>query len=81
MLLCIDFEKLGSMKDKSNRIIEFINSFDLDEKEKNVVIKSLNDKIEQIKNTEEDIDNIISNLNSIDKIIYGPEETKAIFKK
>ena len=80
-LLCIDFEKLGSMKDKSNRIIEFINSFDLDEKEKNVVIKSLNDKIERIKNTEEDIDNIISNLNSIDKIIYGPEETKAIFKK
>ena len=80
-LLCIDLEKLGSLKDKSSRIIDFINSFDLDEKVKNEVIKSLNDKIEQIKNTEEDIDNIVSNLNSIDKIIYGPEETKTIFKK
>ena len=80
-LLCIDLEKLGSLKDKTNRVIDFVNSFDVNEKEKETAMKSFEDKIEQIKGTEEDIDNIVSNLNSIDKIIYGPEETKVIFKK
>ena len=80
-LLCIDLEKLGSLKDKTNRVIDFVNSFDVNEKEKETAMKSFEDKIEQIKDTEEDIDNIVSNLNSIDKIIYGPEETKVIFKK
>ncbi len=79
--LSIDLEKLGSMKEKTNRIIEYINSYDISGKEKEEVMKSLDDKIEQIKNTEENIENIITNLNSIDKIIYGPEETKIIFKK
>ena len=79
--LSIDLEKLGSMKEKTNRIIEYISSFDLNEKEKEEVIKSLEDKIQQINTSQEDMDNILSNLNSIDKIIYGPEETKIIFKK
>ena len=74
-------KKLGSLKDKTNRIIDYINSYDISGKEKEDVMKSLDDKIEQIKNTEEDIENIVSNLSSIDKIIYGPEETKVIFKK
>ena len=80
-LLCIDLEKLGSLKDKTSRVIDFVNSFDVNEKEKESAMKSFEDKIDQIKDTEEDIDNIMSNLNSIDKIIYGPEETKVIFKK
>ena len=80
-LLCIDLEKLGSLKDKTSRVIDFVNSFDVNEKEKESAMKSFEDKIKQIKDTEEDIDNIMSNLNSIDKIIYGPEETKVIFKK
>ena len=79
--LSIDLEKLGSMKDKTSRIMEFISSFDLNGKEKEEVIKSLEDKMQQIKTTEEDLDNVVSNLNSIDKIIYGPDETKIIFKK
>ena len=79
--LSIDLEKLGSLKDKALRIIDYINSYDIRGKDKEEVLKSLNEKIEQIKITEEDIENIISNLNSIDKIIYGPEETKVIFKK
>ena len=79
--LSIDFEKLGALKDKTSRIVDYINSYDIKGKEKEEVMKSLDDKIEQIKNTEEDIDNIVSNLSSIDKIIYGPEETKVIFKK
>ena len=80
-LLNIDLEKLGFLKDKTSRIIEYINSYDLDEKEKDEVIKSLDDKIQNIKNTEEDIENIVSNINAIDKIIFGAEETKIIFKK
>ena len=79
--LSIDLEKLGALKDKVSRIVDYINSYDIKEKEKEEVMKSLDDKIEQIKNTEEDIDNIVSNLSSIDKIIYGAEETKVIFKK
>ena len=79
--LSIDLEKLGALKDKTTRIVDYINSYDIKEKEKEEVMKSLDDKIEQIKNTEEDIDNIVSNLSSIDKIIYGAEETKVIFKK
>ena len=79
--LSIDLEKLGSLKDKTSRIVDYINSYDISGKEKEEVMRSLDDKIEQIKNTEDDIENIVSNLSSIDKIIYGPEETKVIFKK
>ena len=79
--LSIDLEKLGSLKDKTSRIIDYINSFDVNENEKRNVMKSLDEKIEQIKNTEDDIENIVSNMRSIDKIIYGPEETKVLFKK
>ena len=81
-LLCIDLEKLGSLKEKTSKIIEFVNYYDdINEKDKNKALESFNDKIEEIKNTEDDINNIISNLSSIDKIVYGPEETKVIFKK
>jgi len=81
-LLCIDLEKLGSLKEKTSKIIEFVSyNDDINEKDKNKALESFNDKIEEIKNTEDDINNIISNLSSIDKIIYGPEETKVIFKK
>jgi len=79
--LCIDLEKLGSLKDKTSRIIDFINSYDIQGKDKDKAIKSLEDKIDQIKNTEDDIENIVSNLASIDKIQFGPEETKIFFKK
>ena len=79
--MIIDLEKLGSLKDKTSRIVDYINSYDISGKEKEEVMRSLDDKIEQIKNTEDDIENIVSNLSSIDKIIYGPEETKVIFKK
>ena len=74
-------QKIGSLKAKTIRIIDYINQFDIRENEKDEVLKSLDDKIDQIKNTEDDIDNIVSNLSSIDKIIYGPEETKVLFKK
>ena len=38
-------------------------------------------KIGEIKVLEDDIDNIVFNIVKVDKIIYGPEETKVIFKK
>ena len=81
-LLCIDLEKLGSLKEKTSKIIEFVNYYDdINEKDKNKALEAFNDKIEEIKNTEDDINNIITNLSSIDKIVYGPEETKVIFRK
>ena len=79
--LSIDLEKLGSLKDKTSRIIDYINCSNSRGSEKNETIQSLNNKIEEIKNTEENIENIISNLKSIDNITYGPEETKIAFKK
>lgn len=79
-LLCLDLEKLGSLKDKIGRIIEYVNSNDCDCNKKEEVIKSLNDKVELLKNNEEDIENVLVNVSSIEKIIYGKEETKVIFK-
>ena len=81
-LLGIDLEKLGSLKEKASRITEYLNSYDnIDGPEKENVIQSLDKKIEDIKIIEDDIDNVISNLTKIDKIIYGAEETKIIFQK
>ena len=76
-LLGIDLEQMGSLKDKVGRLIEHLSSFENSED----VVKILDKKIEEIKNLEEDIDNIVFNISKVDKIIYGPEETKVIFKK
>jgi hypothetical protein len=77
-LLGIDLEQLGSLKDKAGRLIEYLGSFD-DNHEKDNVVKNLEKKIEDIKIMEEDIENVISNISCIDKIIYGKEETKIFF--
>ena len=81
-LLGIDLEKLGSLKEKASRITEYLDSYDnIEGPEKENVVKNLDKKIEEIKIIEDDIENAISNLTKIDKIIYGPEETKIIFHK
>ena len=80
-LLGIDLEQLGSLKDKTGRIIEYLNSFSDDNaKEKGQVEQNLEKKIEEIKIVEDDIENVISNIAKVDKIIYGEEETKILFK-
>jgi len=76
-LLGIDLEQMGSLKDKAGRLIDHLSSFENNED----VVQMLQKKIDEIKNLEEDIDNIVFNISKVDKIIYGPEETKFIFKK
>jgi len=78
-LLAIDLEQMGSLKDKAERLIEYLNSFSDNDSEKDNVIQKLEKKIENIKEIEDDIENIISNITKVDKIIYGPEETKVMF--
>ena len=77
-LLNIDLEKLGSLKDKVSRLIDYVSS--CDDPAKDEVINCLKEYSEKLKNNEEDIENILVNMTFIDKIIYGPEETKVLFK-
>ena len=76
-LLGIDLEQLGSLKDKTGRLIDHLSSFESNEN----VVQNLEKKIDEIKILEDDIDNIVFNISKVEKIIYGPEETKVIFKK
>ena len=76
-LLGIELEQLGSLKDKAQRLIDHLGSFENNED----AVKMLEKKIDEIKVLEDDIDNIVFNISKVDKIIYGPEETKVIFKK
>ncbi len=79
-LLGIDLEQMGSLKDKAERLIEYLNSFsDDNDKEKDNAIQKLEKKIESLKEIEDDIENIISNITKVDKIIFGTEETKVLF--
>ena len=76
-LLGIDLEQLGSLKDKAERLNDHLSSFENSEN----AVQMLKKKIDEIRVLEDDIDNIVFNISKVDKIIYGPEETKVIFKK
>ena len=81
-LLGINLEKLGNLKDKVERITAHVNSFSgNNQKEKGKALEKLNQKYEEIKNVQDDIDNVISNISKVDKIIFGEEETKILFQK
>ena len=75
-LLGIDLEQLGSLKDKTGRLIDHLSSFESNEN----VVQNLEKKIDEIKVLEDDIDNVVFNVSKVDKIIYGAEETKVFFK-
>ena len=75
-LLGIDLEQLGSLKDKTGRLIDHLSSFESNEN----VVQNLEKKIDEIKILEDDIDNVVFNVSKVDKIIYGAEETKVFFK-
>jgi len=76
-LLGVDLEKLGNMKQKLNKIINYVNKA---EGEKNDVIQMLKEKSKQIDKNIEDIKNVETNVENIDKIIFGENETKVIFQ-
>ncbi len=76
-LLGVDLEKLGYMKQKLNKIINFVNKTN---GEKNDAIKILKEKSKQIDKNIEDIKDVETNVENIDKIIFGEKETKVIFQ-
>ncbi len=77
-LLGISFEKYGALNEKLSKIMEYVKS--ANGEGKNEALGVLKDKMKQIENNTANIDNISSNIESIDKIIYGANETKVVFQ-
>ena len=84
-LLKVDYEKLGEYKDKIENIVEYAKGLDYDDEDENKtkkeVIDYLNAKLAQIKSNEENIENVIVNIDKVDKIAYGPLVSKVYFNK
>lgn len=84
-LLKVDYEKLGEYKDKLGNIVEYAKGLDYDDEDENQkkseVIDYLNAKLAQIKTNEENIENVIVNIDKVDKIAYGPLVSKVYFNK
>ena len=77
-LLGINYSKLGQLKEKLERITDYVKSSKGEGK--NEALAILNDKMNQIDQNIKNIDNVSGNIENIDKIIYGANETKIIFQ-
>jgi hypothetical protein len=76
-ILGISFEKFGTLKDKLNKISGYVKN--AKGEGKNEALQVIKDKMNQIDNNIQNVDIVAGNLDKIDKIIYGPNETKVIF--
>ena len=76
-LLGVDLKKIGEMKQKLKNIINYVNEAEGDKDE---AINMLNEKSKQIDKNIDSIQNVEANIENIDKIIYGDNETKVIFQ-
>ena len=76
-LLRVDLKKIGEMKQKLKNIINYVNEAEGDKDE---AINMLNEKSKQIDKNIDNIQNVEANIENIDKIIYGDNETKVIFQ-
>ena len=76
-LLGVDLKKFGEMKDKLEKIISYVNEAG---GEKAEALNMLMEKSSQIDKNIDNIKNVESNVENIDKIIYGENETKVIFQ-
>ena len=80
-LLNIDLEKNNILKEKLGTIIQCVNECNCpDSQIKKEVLGILNDKMQQLINNEKNMDNVAGNIENIDKIVYGNEETKVVFQ-
>ena len=80
-LLNIDLEKNNILKDKLGTIIQYVNGCNCpDSRIKKEVLGVLNDKMQQLINNENNMNNVAGNIENIDKIVYGNEETKVVFQ-
>ena len=78
-LLNLDLEKNTILKEKLGKIIEYVNKCNCPEPQiKKEVLGILNEKMQQLKNNENNMENVAGNIENIDKIIYGNEETKVV---
>ena len=77
-LLGINYEKLGQLKEKLGRIMDYVKQ--AKGEGKNEALAVLNDKLKQIDNNIKNADNVSGNIENIDKIIYGANETKVVFQ-
>ena len=76
-LLGVNLKKMGEMKQKLENIINYVNEAEGDKDE---AINMLNEKSKQINKNIDNIQNVEANIENIDKIIYGDNETKVIFQ-
>ena len=76
-LLGVNMENFGIMKEKLNKIISYVNNAKGDKEEAMAMLK---DKSNQINKNIENIKNVEGNVENIDKIIFGENETKVIFQ-
>ena len=76
-LLGVNMENFGIMKEKLNKIISYVNNAEGDKEEAMAMLK---DKSNQINKNIENIKNVEGNVENIDKIIFGENETKVIFQ-
>ena len=76
-LLRVDLKKIGEMKQKLKNIINYVNEAEGDKDE---AINMLNEKSKQIDKNIDNIQNVEANIENIDKIIFGENETKVIFQ-
>lgn len=81
-LLNIDEDNIENTKNKLKNIIRYVNKCNCpDNNEKNKVLSSLNDLLNQFDKNKDNINNILSNIENINKINYGYNETKVVFSK
>ena len=76
-ILGISFEKLGTLKDKLDKISGYVKN--AKGEGKNEALQVIKDKMNQIDNNIQNVDIVSGNIDKIDKIVYGPIETKVVF--
>ena len=76
-LLGVNLKKIGEMKQKLKNIINYVNEAEGDKDE---AINMLNEKSKQIDKNIDNIQNVEANIENVDKIIFGDNETKVIFQ-
>jgi len=80
-LLNIDLEKNKFLKEKIGKIIQYIDESNCPDLQiKKNVLDTLNEKIQQINNNETSINNVIGNIENIDKIVYGNEGVRVVLQ-
>ena len=78
-LLNMNKEESEKLKEKLGKIIDFVENCDCPDKlTQQQVVGVLNEKMQQIKNNENNIDIVTDNIQNIEKIVYGKEGIKVV---